>query len=490
MSKFTRTIAALLAALTLCGSLSSCADSKNGDETAKETVGTPTGNEDETYVADNLPELNYNEREITIFGIKNHEDLIGDVSGNIVESTIHARNLLIESRLNVKLTSTIGDDYKSMDSLRNLLVSGEHSVDIISGMQWKSLMLAWDGLYIDLTEAEYIDYDMPWWDNAYMDELQWNEKRYALIGDISTDMLKCMSAFYVNKALFEDNFTPVSQLYTTVFNGEWTWDKMQTYISDVYRDLNGSNSPDDEDILGLRTHPISQTDLLAYTAGMRHSTRDEDGNIQLISDQSRNIEIAEAVHSLLYENKGCLTRSRKEAGQYDLPDLQAFADGNTLFCSKVMGSAEYFVNMADDYAIIPHPKLDMRQSDYITYIHDGAAVFSIPITAKAEDHDMLSAVLEAMASENYRRLSPAYYDVVLKSRYSSDPQSAQLIDGIRSRIAADFICTGNFVFGTEGQLGTIIQTLSSNQSTNYMSVYKSMSKIVERKLAEEVNNRD
>ncbi len=496
MSSLKRIAIALLAAL-LCTGAVSCAkpspttgESATDTSAATESASVPDsddGTESETLVPDDLPTLDFDEKEVVIHGIKNHEELLGDPSGGLVSAAIHERNLMVEERLHVKLVPSIGVGSESMDELRRLITSGEDSVDIISGHQWKSQILAWDGLYVDLSDEEYLNYDKPWWADSYMNEIQWDDHRYILIGDISVYLLKYMSSIYVNKPLFEDTFMPIEDLYTMVFDGKWTWEQMNIYVSNVYRDANGDNIKDDEDILGLLTQPGAPTDFFAYTAGLKFSERDADGNILLIEDQSRNIQISEEIRQLLHENPGCLTRKDSST---NTADVKKFADGNILFCARCMQSADYFVNMEDEYAIIPYPKLDMNQPDYYTQVHDAATVFSIPITVDPEDVPMLAAVLEAMGSENYRRVTPAYYDVVLKSRYSKDPQSAKIIDDIRANIRVEFIYANTYIFGTKGQLGTIMRKLAEDPGRKYASLYKGMSTIVSSTLDKEVNSRN
>ena len=42
----------------------------------------------------------------------------------------------------------------------------------------------------------------------------------------------------------------------------------------------------------------------------------------------------------------------------------------------------------------------------------------------------MGAVLEAMAIESYKVVTPAYYEVALKGKYSKDPQSWEMLDMI------------------------------------------------------------
>ena len=50
---------------------------------------------------------------------------------------------------------------------------------------------------------------------------------------------------------------------------------------------------------------------------------------------------------------------------------------------------------------------------------------------------MLGAFLEVMASESYRVVTPAYYEVALKSRYTKDPASWEMLDLITENLYID-----------------------------------------------------
>ncbi len=468
-----------------------------GHETGEKTeADTATGTTSDTQVAENtgegdtsadteslqpdaLPGLNFEKEEFNIFCPKDSPDLVGDVEGDVVEVAIHERNLMVEKRLNVRLINMEDGSADPMSVLQTYITAGDDVVDIVSGMQYQAIQQAYNNLYTNVADGEYLDWEKPWWANDYMDTIQWNEKRYILVGDISLSLLKSMSAFFVNKSLFEDNFESLDTLYETVFSGEWTWDKMTTYVSEVYHDKNGNGKTDDGDILGLRTYHESPTDHMAYTAGMALSTRDENGDIILLTDQSRNIEIASVIYKLCYENKGCYLSLNFNT--FDDHVINSFNNGDVLFCAYLMIAAESFRDMKDPYAIIPYPKLDLLQEDYMTLMHDFATVFAVPKTVSADDLDRHSAVLEAMCSESYRKVTPVYYDVVLKSRYSQDPPSAMAVDMIRSNIRTDFIYANNYIFsGTP--LGTINRTLISTNNTNYASVHKRYSMRIQKEL--------
>ncbi len=472
----------LSAALALIMGLSAVSCATGGPEAdttaAPNSIGTEPVTEFETAVTDSLPELDFDKEEFVFFTVAAGADLVGEVDGNVVSAAIYERNAVVAERLNIELTILEDNSPDSMEEIRRLILADDDSLDVVSGMQYRALPHAYEGLYRDLSEEIYLDWEKPWWASDYMDTIEWNDARYVLMGDISMSMLQNMSATFVNKRIFESAFGSIDGLYQTVFEGKWTYEKLTAYITEIYQDLNNNGKTDEGDILGLRTYHESPTDHMAYAAGMELTRHEPDGTVSLIEDQSRNIEIAETIYKLCYETPGVYLSL--DFNTFTEHVLTSFCDGETLFNLYLVGTAEHFRDMDDPYAIITHPKLNEGQKSYHTLIHDTSTVFAVPITV--DDAERHSAVLEAMCYESYRSVTPVYYDLVLKSRYSQDPSSAQAIDMIRANVRTDFIYANNYVFGQNGQLGTINRVLIQTKNTNYASTYRRYSKAVQREL--------
>ena len=90
-------------------------------------------------------------------------------------------------------------------------------------------------------------------------------------------------------------------------------------------------------------------------------------------------------------------------------------------------------NTDQEYGVIPMPKFDENQEDYRTLLHDQFSVVAIPTTVKDERLDMVSAVIEAMASASYKIVKPVYYEETLRTKIAQDPQSAAMMDTLYSR---------------------------------------------------------
>ena len=86
----------------------------------------------------------------------------------------------------------------------------------------------------------------------------------------------------------------------------------------------------------------------------------------------------------------------------------------TIFTTWMLTGTNYLRDMKSDYGIIPMPKLDENQSEYSVFCHDGSSVFALPSTCRKAD--AASAVLEAMAAETYRTVTPAYFEIALEDQ--------------------------------------------------------------------------
>ena len=92
--------------------------------------------------------------------------------------------------------------------------------------------------------------------------------------------------------------------------------------------------------------------------------------------------------------------------------------------------------MKDDFGFIPLPKFDEAQEHYLTTPGAGINFYTVPVTVK--DTECVSAVLEGLAILGHQDIIPTYYDTVLKSKYTRDEESAEMLDLIRENIIIDF----------------------------------------------------
>jgi hypothetical protein len=100
-----------------------------------------------------------------------------------------------------------------------------------------------------------------------------------------------------------------------------------------------------------------------------------------------------------------------------------------------IGHSEAMRDMEDDFGIIPQPKINEYQADYISTNY-GSVYFSILKSAK--DTEMSSIVLEALNFESWKSVTPVYYDKVIRNRNIRDEDSGEMIELVMDKIYFDF----------------------------------------------------
>lgn len=496
-----RIISALLAAMTTVGTVA-CADSQpeNNTETnvgdtqtggtesveteAVETDATETGR---AAVSDNLPsDLNLNGRSIRILARSGDKDtrlefLADEESGDIVEDAVYKRNLTVCERLNVTLdVIEVNEERHSGAGINDLLtasvMAGSDDYDLVANHLGQLSPLILQGIFQNMYDLPYIDWDQPWWNQSYNDAVTIGGKRYACAGELSLSMIMGIYATFFNKQLW-DNYYNDQDLYEIVKSGDWTLDKLTEFSTGVYEDINGDGAADEGDTFGMSYILDSiQADAFAAGAGVSF-TEYSDGKYTWALENEHTADFLGKMEKLLFDKSTLLT-TNLDAFQTTL--LDKMKNDSALFIVHMLSGTELLRDMVGDYGIVPMPKFDASQSDYKTTVHNGSSVFAIPATAVGADE--IAAVLEALCSESYRMVTPAYFDVALKVKYARDDSASEMLDICIDSISFDFAYLFNSAIGSNAAIFRSL--LKSENIGSAMSTIASKKSEVDSKLAE------
>ena len=450
----------LLTLLILMPVFASCSDAATSVETAaadtKAAADTAAEAIDETgraHIKDNLPALNFNGQEIRILHRDDGADLAIEVTaeqatGDIVNDALYNRQMTVEERLNVKLvdikiSSTIHAHAELADAIRKSVTAGSDDYDMALNHMSGTTPLALENMFIDLNDFDYLDFSQPWWAGDFMEQATINDHCYYAAGDISLSLIESMYLIYYNKNLYEKYFDDA--LYDIVWDGNWTIDKMMSLGRDVYTDVNGDAKYDVGDIYGYSTTNIRLIDALLVGANVPLSDRDADGTPKfIIGEDEGTFDFIEKVSSLLNDKQ--LTWRVQDNANGEIDMLNKFAEGTLLFIPFTPMGASRLREMKEDFGVLPMPKLDDAQEEYTTSAHNGFSSVTIPGTCAYSDQ--VAAVMEALCSESYRYVTPAYYETALKVKYSRDDETSQMLDMIRDSVKFDFAYIYNASLGT------------------------------------------
>nr|MBQ4318968.1 extracellular solute-binding protein [Clostridia bacterium] len=493
-----RISALLLALLMLVPVLASCSDSADtADTTSADTaaVGETTaaevvGETDRSQVKDNLPDnLDFKGQEIRILHRDDGADLSIEVTaeetGDVVNDAVYNRQMTVEERLNVKLkaipmTSTIHAPTEVVDAIRKSVTAGSDDYDIALNHMSGTTPLALENMFVDLNSLDYLDFSQPWWAGHFMEQATINDHCYYAAGDMALTLIQSMYLIYYNKDLYA-NFRD-DDIYETVWDGGWTIDKLSELGRTVYTDSNGDSQYDVGDTYGYSTTAIRLIDALLVGADIPLSERDADGTPYLIvGEDERTFDFINKISALLIDKQLTWRVQDNADGEVDM--LKKFSEGTLLFIPFTPMGASQLRQMEDDFGVLPMPKLDDSQDEYTTSAHNGFSSITILNTCKYAD--TAAAVMEAMCSESYRFVTPAYYETALKIKYSRDDETSKMLDMIRDSVKFDFGYIYNASIGTpmtqfrtivKGSPDTAASTLAANMNTCHAKLAEMLEK--------------
>ena len=157
---------------------------------------------------------------------------------------------------------------------------------------------------------------------------------------------------------------------------------------------------------------------------------------------------------------------------------------------EMVGSLEssVYADSEVNFAILPYPKLDDMQKDYISPIHDTAEIGFIPATLSIENLQVASAVIEALSRETVNTVIPDYYESTLKIRYARESANAEMLELIHDHYNSAFVVAWTVSVNNyflEGIYSSVYQ--NSNTFTSYCRMYESAA---QEKLRELIFNQE
>jgi hypothetical protein len=284
-------------------------------------------------------------------------------------------------------------------------------------------------------------------------------------------------AIFFNMPLLVDYGYPSAQMYDMVKSGEWTIDAFAELIRPMYQDVNGDGKKDNTDIYGFGYQLTNPTDVWLAAFDQPLTEVDEEGvHVTFMTDKT--VSAMEKMVQLHYNNSGFF----KYTSQYD--EEKYFLNAKLVFAPLRFYTAYNVLRtMEDPYSILPWPKWDENQQQYLTNADDKFTAFGLPLTVY-EDLDFASILYEALCAESYKKVYPVYYDTALKGKYSSEPETAEMVDLIMEGRAFDLA----FEFsGTFNDLPYLFRKQLDANNVNIASAYKKIEKGLNKTAPKQIN---
>ncbi len=488
------------AALLLAGAMLSCGDS--GTTAAETTAAVDAGGNQTAMTETTEParEVTYTDmggREFNILAKMEGDTsgrwtdevfLIEEADGDTVHDAIYERNTLLEEKFNCDIKATFEPmgglfSYTQYKTISKLVQAGDTTYDFMMPPIQDCAKLASDGMLWDLTMFDTINLSEPWWNQVFAEATSIGGKTYYANGDISLTFMRAAYAILFNKNVLAKY--DLESPYKVVTDGDWTIDRLMEMARSAAEDLNGNGYMDSDDNIGMAMLYNSGEAFFAAT-GVKLVTV-EDGKLTWTGDSEQSLNAMQKIYDIYAENdvtincdKANLMNSTYAAMTNVDRGANLFSSDHALFLFGTMNNVPAMRNMEGDFGILPLPKYDDNQSRYYSYVHTwSAAAAVIPITAQKPEETAL--FMEAAAYLGQEMITPAYYDVTLKTKSARDEESQAMLDLIYENRWCDL---GNLY--NCGSVLTQMTTMITNGQNTFASMIEKKASAIEKEL-EEIN---
>ena len=400
-------IAAMLTQLAACGS------GTTPQETEAEAV---TETTETTRIQHSLPdELDFGGASFTAAFIGNIPDnyfAMESSSDNMI-AAVYRRTKKTEDFLGVNIsyvspvtTNDFSTLYKSGDDVYQMLFLS----DMVHPLTFTT-----SGYLYNLDSMPYLELSAEWWNYKQMQTLQLGKYPYFAVSDF---MITTPAAILFNRNMITDN--NLENPYDLVLNGTWTLDKLIQMAGAVVNDINGDGDyAGEDDIVGGMISGGGAVTLFTG-CGQLISAKDETGRLVLILKSEKTLDIVDKLSTFARIPGGNVSKDNTTLNI----GIKSFSSGTVLFKDGSPGDMANVTDYDFDTGIVPVPKYNEDQKEYMCYDWSGLMGISNAI----KNPEMVGAVLEFLSWDSKNEVFPTYYDVLLKTRYSSDLETREMMN--------------------------------------------------------------
>ena len=404
----------------------------------------------------------------------------GELTGDNVTDAVFQRNLAAEEQLDIALAYTKtnrnwGDVYKEVTQI---ILSGDDTFDMIVDDQLGMSTASIDRVFVNAAALPTVDLTAAYWSEEYMDNLSIDYKSvYLLVGDYFMDVLNHSHALLYNRDMYNTLYGDPDALYQMVQEGKWVYDQWIALSEGAYQDINGDGAMDPDDIFGMIVGGIGGSSFpFTYGSDVPFVSRDDSGYPTLTMYCDRLLTLYDKIYTMFY---GSGTSTKYTENGEDLHQ-KFMAEGALFISGAQLGDFGVFRDMEAEVGIIPYPKLDEAQANYVTVVHDTAEVGAIPLSAK--DPEMSGAVAHLLCRLTHETVLPAYYEMSLKIKYARDNYTSAMIDLIHDGIMDMFCLVYGAAYANNIFTWAILEPLQKGTDA-VTSAYESRKEAAETALA-------
>ena len=408
--------------------LTSCGDTSQPETTtAVETDAETTESDDYGYIDPGLEKKDYNGKIFNIlypeWSLYMNYYFADEANGEVVNDAVYERLRRVEEFFNIDFEWYSPGYVDSVyPELQKVVTAGLPEYDLVLTHCATSLTgYVTEGLICNWIDMPGVDLEKPYWNQSVRENF---EVKGVLPFMASDYILPDVNSIFFNKDLIAEY--SLDDPYALVEDGSWTWEKLNTMATVASRDLNGDNIMDEQDQYGFVGERDWQFSSVMTSCGQLLFGKNDEGIPEVICDNEKTQSILDMICNLIYRDNTSYTWAFSV--EYDInsggrPPV-AFDNNRSLFYLTPLSLATTYREAEVNYGIVPLPKYDEEQDDYITLNWSG--FMCVPATV--EDLECVGMVCEMLAAESCHTVIPAFYDVLLGEKIALDPTAKEMLD--------------------------------------------------------------
>ena len=232
------------------------------------------------------------------------------------------------------------------------------------------------------------------------------------------DLLWCL---YFNDKMMEDY--GLERPYQLVRDGKWTVDELARY-SKTAANLNGDDAytdePDGNSSFGTVTF-YSGISKFIFSCGALYVTKDKN-DVPVIDCGERFVNVCQKLAGF-FGSEGVFMNTD------DTKFFSLFTSGRAMFLGAEIKTSQQMRDLEWNFGLVPFPKYDAAQSEYMSTSAHQSAVLTIPVSNT--DLENTGLLFDALSFESDRMVLDAYFDVTVAQKGLRNDDSIDMLQIIK-----------------------------------------------------------
>ena len=278
----------------------------------------------------------------------------------------------VENTFNCTITVEEVSPDKIFDTANPSLMAGDKFADLVGTTMWAFGTLLSSNHVANVSNVESLELSEDCFNQNLISMATFGNAIYGFGADFGSHLTNHWVIFY-NAKIWDELGLP--DPYEMVRNNEWTWNKLVEYAKLALSDNDGNGVVDSESDRWGMVSPSGDLMRGMYLSMGGTFYANKDGKMRLSCLDSVSADKMNFCYNFFQTDK--VLYKNENTGYLDL-----FAAGKALFLAYGNGTFDELKNMEDDFGVLPMPKWDAAQENYLNPIDHNAKIYCMTDTNK------------------------------------------------------------------------------------------------------------